>query len=439
MIKKGLLFISAFSFTMITSAMMENNSYANNLNNVKNVSWTIKNDQLGLEKDLSSDKFQFTDRTYIDVYTVQSGDTIKSILRKSQIDPIDIKEFVHNTKDSNKFFQLKIGQEILIERNQNNFLSKLSVNKDDLNTLQAKKDKEGKFLVVEKEKDFKIVKKYVAGTINSSLSSSARKAGLSSNQINQLVNIFSWDIDFKYDIKKGDTFSLVYEQKIVDDKVIGAGKIVGAEFNLSNIKYSAFLYKNNNVEKYYNDKGESLEKAFIRNPIDFARVSSKFNSGRIHPIFKKIRPHNGTDYSAKIGTPIKTTGDGLVEFVGKQNGYGNVIIVNHGRGYTTLYAHMNGFQKGISKGTKVSQGQVIGYVGMTGYSTGPHLHYEFKINGIAKNSLSVDLPIAQPLNNKKLNEFKTLVATLNKNMHVAKNNYIENTNYQLAQKTDYFE
>lgn len=439
MIKKGLLFISAFSFTMITSAMMENNSYANNLNNVKNVSWTIKNDQLGLEKDLSSDKFQFTDRTYRDVYTVQSGDTIKSILRKSQIDPIDIKEFVHNTKDSNKFFQLKIGQEILIERNQNNFLSKLSVNKDDLNTLQAKKDKEGKFLVVEKEKDFKIVKKYVAGTINSSLSSSARKAGLSSNQINQLVNIFSWDIDFKYDIKKGDTFSLVYEQKIVDDKVIGAGKIVGAEFNLSNIKYSAFLYKNNNVEKYYNDKGESLEKAFIRNPIDFARVSSKFNSGRIHPIFKKIRPHNGTDYSAKIGTPIKTTGDGLVEFVGKQNGYGNVIIVNHGRGYTTLYAHMNGFQKGISKGTKVSQGQVIGYVGMTGYSTGPHLHYEFKINGIAKNSLSVDLPIAQPLNNKKLNEFKTLVATLNTNMHVAKNNYIENTNYQLAQKTDYFE
>ena len=439
MIKKGLLFISAFSFTMITSAMMENNSYANNLNNVKNVSWTIKNDQLGLEKDLSSDKFQSTDRTYIDVYTVQSGDTIKSILRKSQIDPIDIKEFVHNTKDSNKFFQLKIGQEILIERNQNNFLSKLSVNKDDLNTLQAKKDKEGKFLVVEKEKDFKIVKKYVAGTINSSLSSSARKAGLSSNQINQLVNIFSWDIDFKYDIKKGDTFSLVYEQKIVDDKVIGAGKIVGAEFNLSNIKYSAFLYKNNNVEKYYNDKGESLEKAFIRNPIDFARVSSKFNSGRIHPIFKKIRPHNGTDYSAKIGTPIKTTGDGLVEFVGKQNGYGNVIIVNHGRGYTTLYAHMNGFQKGISKGTKVSQGQVIGYVGMTGYSTGPHLHYEFKINGIAKNSLSVDLPIAQPLNNKKLNEFKTLVATLNTNMHVAKNNYIENTNYQLAQKTDYFE
>lgn len=439
MIKKGLLFISAFSFTMITSAMMENNSYANNLNNVKNVSWTIKNEQLGLEKDLSSDKFQFTDRTYRDIYTVQSGDTIKSILRKSQIDPIDIREFVHNTKDSNKFFQLKIGQEIVIERNQNNFLSKLSINKDDLNTLQAKKDKEGKFLVVEKEKDFKIVKKYVAGTINSSLSSSAKKVGLSSNQINQLVNIFSWDIDFKYDIKKGDTFALVYEQKIVDEKAIGSGKIIGAEFNLSDKKYSAFLYKNNNVEKYYNDKGESLEKAFIRNPIDFARVSSTFNPGRIHPIFKKIRPHNGTDYAAKIGTPIKTTGDGIVDFIGKQNGYGNVIIVNHGRGYTTLYAHMNGFQKGLKKGHKVSQGQVIGYVGMTGYSTGPHLHYEFKINGIAKNSLSVDLPIAQPLNNKSLNEFKTLVATLNTNMHVAKNNYIENNNYQLAQKTDYFE
>jgi murein DD-endopeptidase MepM/ murein hydrolase activator NlpD len=439
MIKKGILFISAFSFTMVANSIITQNTYANNMNNVKNVSWTIENDQLNLEKDLSSDKFHFRDRVYRDVYTVQSGDTIKSILRKSQIDPIDIKEFIHNTEGSNKFFDLKIGQEMTIERDQNNFLSKITINKDDLNILQAKKDTEGKFNVVEKEKDFKYMKKYVSGTINSSLSSAGRKAGLDSNQINQLVNIFSWDIDFKYDIQSGDTFSLVYEQKIVDDKVVGTGKILGAEFNLSGKKYSAYLFEKDGIKKYYNEKGESLEKAFIRNPIDFARISSTFNPKRVHPIFKKIRPHNGTDYSAKIGTPIKTTGDGFIEFIGTQNGYGNVIIVNHGQGYSTLYAHMNGFKKGLKKGSKVSQSDVIGYVGMTGYSTGPHLHYEFKINGIAKNSLSVDLPIAQPLNKKDLSTFKQSVAYLNTNMQMTKNNQVETNNYQVAQNEEYFE
>lgn len=438
MVKKGIIFISAFSFTMITTAMLENKSYANNLNSVKNVSWIIKNEQLNLEKDLSEDTFVFNDRIYKDLYVVQSGDTIKSILRKSQIEPSDIKEFVHNTKDSEKFFKISIGQEISIERDQSNYLSKISIEKDSLTTLQAVK-KDGTFLITEKEKDFKIVNKYVVGTIKSSLNNSAKKEGLSTNQTNQLVNIFSWDIDFKYDIKVGDTYSVIFEQKVTDDKVIGTGKIIAAEFNLSGKKYSAYLYNKDGVDKYYNENGESLAKAFIRNPIDFARISSTFNPGRVHPIFKKIRPHNGTDYAAKIGTPIKNTGDGNIEFIGVRKGYGNVIIVNHGKGYTTLYAHMKGFKAGLKNGSKVSQGEVIGYVGMTGYSTGPHLHYEFKINGIAKNSLSVDLPIAQPLNVKDMNKFKTQVAYLSSNVKNHKISYNENVRYEVAQRTDYFE
>lgn len=438
MVKKGLLFFSAFSFTMITTAILENNSYASNVNNVKSVSWIIKNEQLDLEKDLSEDRFIFNDRKYKDIYTVQSGDTIKSILRKSQIEAIDIKDFIHNTKDSEKFFKIKVGQEILIERDQNNFLSKISIDKDPLNVLKAEKI-DGSFVVTESEKEFKIVNKYVTGKIHSSLSNAAKKQGLSTNQINKLVNIFSWDIDFKYDIKSGDSFSVIFEQKVTEDEVIGTGKIIGAEFNLSGKKYNAFLYNTNGVDKYYNSNGESLAKAFIRNPIDFARVSSTFNNGRIHPIFKKIRAHKGTDYAASIGTPIKTTGDGSISFIGKKTGYGNVIIVDHGKGYTTLYAHMKGFKKGLKLGSKVNQSDVIGYVGMTGYTTGPHLHYEFKINGIAKNSLSVDLPIAQPLNVKDLNKFKTQVAYLNSNIKSYNSNYNDNKTYEVAQRIDYFE
>lgn len=438
MVKKCILFTTAFSFTMITTAILDNNSYASNLNNVKNISWVIENQQQNLDNNSTEEPIIFKDRIYKNLYVVKSGDTIKGILRKTQIDPSDIREFVHNTKESSKFFKIMIGQEILIERDQNNYLKRISIDKGPLNTLEAIK-KEGNFIVTEKEKDFEIVNKYVTGTIKSNLNSSAKKEGLTVSQVNKLVDIFAWDIDFKYDIKVGDSYSVIFEQKIAEDKIIGSGKIIGAEFELSGKKYNAFLHSNNGVDKYYNENGESLAKAFIRNPIEFARISSKFNPGRVHPIFKKIRPHNGTDYAAKIGTPIKNTGDGNIEFIGVKKGYGNVIVVNHGRGYTTLYAHMKGFKKGLKKGGKVSQGEIIGYVGMTGYTTGPHLHYEFKINGVPKNSLSVDLPIAKPLDPKELNKFKSQVAYLSSNINNYKNNYGDITTYQLAQKTDHFE
>jgi len=432
MIKKGIIFVGAFSFTMFLTTILENQTYASTLNTIKTVNWSGDNNQNQLDKELINSKTSFTERKYSDTYSINQGDTIKSILRKSQIDPIDINNFMYKTKDADKFFNLKTGQEVTVERDQNNALSKLLVNNGTAYILQAKKKQTGEFEISEKERDYKIVRRYVAGKIDTSLIESAKKVGLSTAQVNQLTNIFTWDIDFKYDIKQGDTFSAVFEQKVLDNKIIGTGDIIGAEFVVSGKKFTAYLNEEKGVKKYYAEDGSSLQKAFLRNPIEVAKVSSQFNNGRLHPIFKKIKAHMGTDYAAAPGTPINTTGDGVVEFVGKQSGYGNVVIIDHGRGYSTLYAHMKGFKKGLSQGMKVSQGDILGFVGSTGYATGPHLHYEFKINGIAQNSLTVDLPTSQSLPKVAMVKFNKEVATIAMNMKLIKGDIIQTDGHVVA-------
>lgn len=441
MIKKGFLFLTAFSFTMgVTTFVNEPSAYASSLTPVKNISWTIQNDQINLEQSLIDENIYLPDRKYSDSYTIKSGDTIKNLLRKSQINPIDIKELVYNTKNTDELFSLNVGQKVQIERDQNNFLSRIIVEKDELNTLQAiKREKEGVFDIVKKQREYEIERKYASGKISSSLSLAGRKAGLSSNQIHKLTEIFAWDIDFKYDLKEGDTFSVMYEEKVVDDKVIGTGDIIAAKFSLSGQDYTAFLYDDNGNKKYYDLEGNSLEKAFLRNPIDFARISSTFSKGRLHPIFNKIRAHKGTDYAARTGTPIKTVGDGVVKFIGKMNGYGNVVIVDHGMSYTTLYAHMNNFKKGLKKGERVSQGNVIGYVGSTGYATGPHLHYEFRINNEPKNSLTVKLPNSKPIDSKNIAQFKSEVSQLALNMDTNHKLAMKTKEFSVARSADYFE
>lgn len=438
MIKKGIIFVGAFSFTMFLTTMLDTQTYASTLSSTKNVSWIVNNDQLKQNKEQVTGQKNNFNRKYSDNYTVEAGDTIKGLLRKSQIDSNDINQFVYKTKDAKKFFDLKVGQEITIERDQSNQLLRVLVSNDNYKTLQVKKDTKGVFQISETEKDYKLVKRYVAGKINSSLSQSAKKVGLSSSQVNQLTNIFAWDIDFKYDLKQGDTFSAVFEQKVIDDKIVGTGDMVAAEFNLRGKKYTAYLHEMNGQKKYYTEDGQSLQKAFLRNPIDFARISSKFSGTRLHPVFKKIKSHKGTDYAAATGTPIKNTGDGVVTFVGQQNGYGNVVMIDHGRGYSTVYAHMSKFKQGVKVGSKVNQGDVVGFVGSTGYATGPHLHYEFKINGIAQNSLTVDLPTAQPLNKAQMAQFKNEVRTVAINMNMIKGATFAQAekNIILAQKTD---
>lgn len=235
----------------------------------------------------------------------------------------------------------------------------------------------------------------------------ASNAGLDDSLAMELAFIFGWDIDFAQDIRKGDRFSVIYEEIFRHGEKIGNGDIVAAEFVNQGRKLQAFRYTSpDGSSQFFSADGKAMRKAFLRTPVDFARISSHFNLGRRHPILNRIRAHKGVDYAAATGTPIKAAGNGKVEFKGRKGGYGNTVIIKHGSSYSTLYAHMSRFGRGIHNGSRVQQGQIIGYVGSSGLATGPHLHYEFRVNGSHVNPLTVKLPAADPLPQKYKEDFR---------------------------------
>ncbi len=252
-----------------------------------------------------------------------------------------------------------------------------------------------------------------AGIITDSLFADGRRANLSGRLIMSFADIFGYDIDFAQDLHAGDQFSVVYEQLYKGGKKLRDGDILAAEFVSQGQRYRAvrFTAPDGNTA-YYTPSGQSLRKAFIRTPVDFARISSPFNLRRLHPILHTIRAHKGVDYGAGTGTPIKATGDGKLSFYGNKNGYGRVAMINHGAGVETLYAHLSRFRSGLSVGSRVRQGQVIGYVGKSGLATAPHLHYEFRINGIHKNPVTVPLPRANPVSSRHMAAFRAQSSTL---------------------------
>ena len=236
------------------------------------------------------------------------------------------------------------------------------------------------------------------GTIESSLVGSGKKAGLSSSLVMKLVDIFAYDIDFAQDIREGDTFKVIFEEYYAKGEKLSVGTILAAEFTNRGRKYKALRFTDSKGRaRYYTPEGKSLRKAFLRTPVESSHVSSHFNLRRKHPILNTIRAHKGVDYAAPKGTPIKAASDGKITFRGTQNGYGKTIILQHGRTYSTLYGHLSRYKKGQKIKQWVRQGEIIGYVGSTGRATGPHLHYEFRVNGTHKNPLTVKLPPASPI------------------------------------------
>ena len=249
-------------------------------------------------------------------------------------------------------------------------------------------------------------------TIDSSLFQAAGAADISDTVALKLANVFAWDIDFVLDIREGDRFTAVYEQVFQNGKYLRDGEVLAAEFVNNGKVYRAVRFVTDGHAGYYTPAGAAMRKAFLRAPLEFTRVSSAFNPHRHHPILNLIRGHMGTDYAAPIGTPVHAAGDGHVSFAGQRGGYGNAIVLTPGANVSTLYGHMSRFARNMHVGTRVQQGEVIGYVGMTGLATGPHLHYEYLTGGVHRNPQTVQLPGAEPLRAQDLQRFRDMAAPL---------------------------
>ncbi len=341
--------------------------------------------------------------------TVASGDSLALIFERLGLTPQELHQLTHTSEDAEQLTSIKPGESLRIRLDHQDRLQELVYKPNLIETLHFTTSEEG-FESRTETKELKQRRGYRSGIIEDSFYLSAKKAGLSDGLIMDLATIFGWDIDFALEIRKGDSFSVVYEEDFVDEFVegnrYGNGRIIAAEFSNKGRVYRAIRYdKDDGDYGYYSPDGRSMRKAFLRAPVDFRRISSRFSKERYHPVLGKKRPHRGVDYAAATGTPIKAAGDGRVIFRGKKSGYGNTVIIKHGSKYSTLYGHMSRFQKSVKQGSKVRQGETIGYVGQTGLATGPHLHYEFRINGVHKNPLTVELPASEPIEKKYRADF----------------------------------
>ena len=343
-------------------------------------------------------------------YTVESNDNLSSIFIKAGLSHTDVYYVNHATTEQKTFSKLQPGQKFsfLI---RDNFLIKVKYFISPLKSILLSRLDKTSYNLETLERTPVIVEKRIEGVINSSLSNDANNAGLSSNLTHKFADIFAWDVDFSQDIQPGDKFKAVYEEKTIDGSKIADGNIIAGQFDTGGKQLIGIFYKDSEgSEGFYTPQGTSMRKAFLRMPVDFARISSKFNPKRRHPIYNTIRAHNGVDYAAKTGTPIKASGNGKITHIGRKGGYGRTIIIKHGESIDTLYAHMSAYNKNLKVGSRVSQGDTIGYIGSSGAATGPHLHYEFRVNGIHKNPLTVKLPKALPLKEEELEKFKVVAA-----------------------------
>ncbi|REG83030.1 M23 family metallopeptidase [Marinomonas pollencensis] len=336
---------------------------------------------------------------------IKEGDSLSKVLSRYQVSANDIYKVSNADKKQKSLLRMRPGQHLEFSIKQpSGTLQDITLVINRLQSIHFKRS-ESQFDRAEINRTPDISQTYKEAVIHNSLFVDGMNAKIDQPLLIELANIFGWDIDFALDIRKGDRFSLLYEEKSLDGEKIGNGNILAAQFINNGRTFQAIRYETKKGANYYTPDGLAMRKAFIRTPVDFTRISSKFNPNRLHPIFKTSRPHRGVDYAAASGTPVKAAGDGKVSFAGKQNGYGNVVIINHGKGYQTLYAHLRGFARGMRKGKRVKQGNVIAYVGQTGWATGPHLHYEFRVNGVHKNPVTVKLPNDDPMPKAELKKY----------------------------------
>ena len=336
---------------------------------------------------------------------IKRGDTFYSTLVGFGVPPTLINTIAKD-KDLKEFIKLRINDEMYISKSENNLLVKRFDEDFYIDVLTITN---GEYDFDKKRDNLERIVQFREFNITESLYASGKKAQVPNSVLGDLIYIFGWDIDYAYDIRNGDEVKILYEDIYSNGRLVSHGDILAAEFINKGEELFVIRFTQKGRKDYYTTDSSNIRKAFLRTPIEFARISSHYNPNRKHPILNTIKAHKGTDYAARTGTAVKVTGDGVVKEAKFSNSYGNYIDVMHYNKYMTRYAHLNGFAKGIRKGAKVEQGQTIGYVGSTGLATGPHLHYEFHINGRHTDPVKVEPPNAQSINSYNKKYFDKLV------------------------------
>ena len=349
------------------------------------------------------------------VLNVSSGDTMEKLFRKNNLSVGQLMSIAGLDEAKARFRRIKPGDVFEVTHDNGQVISLYS-QLDLTSALQIDKLGDG-FAAKIVDRPIEIRKRMAHGVIDTSLFESAATADLSDKVIMNVAGIFAWDIDFVLDIRQGDDYYVQFEEIWQDGEYVSDGEIIAAEFNNNGRKIQAIRFVDDNEHSdYFTPAGDSVRKAFIRAPVDFTRISSNFNPNRKHPILNKIRAHRGVDYAAPRGTPIKASGDGKVIFRGTKSGYGKTVILQHGGNITTLYAHMSSYVLKVGVGSRVKQGQAIGFVGKTGLATANHLHYEYRLNGVHRNPRTVDLPDAEPIDEQYREKFMAVAEPILKEL-----------------------
>jgi murein DD-endopeptidase MepM/ murein hydrolase activator NlpD len=340
---------------------------------------------------------------------VLTSDTVGALLGRLGVEDRGAIDFIRSNPIAAEFGrQLRPGKTVSATTGPDGTLQRLlfPLNGND-QYLVLERDTAGSLVARSEKIATETTVSYKGGEIHSSLFAAADAAEIPDAVAVQLAEIFGGDIDFHRDLQKGDRFFVAYETIRARGQTLRSGRILAAEFEHGGRRLQAIQFVGADGQSgYYDQNGKSLRKAFLRSPLEFSRVTSGFTGSRFHPVLKEWRAHRGVDYGAPIGTRVRATSDGVVEFVGRQNGYGNLIVLRHNGSYSTAYGHLNGFVSGLRRGMRVAQGELIGYVGRTGLASGPHLHYEFRINNQQVNPLAVALPDARPLDRSALAQFR---------------------------------
>ena len=351
-------------------------------------------------------------KTY-QIHEVEDGENLSIIFENFGV-PLNTAYKIFRLDSKNIVTNIKPGEKMRFEYSGEN-LTSIEIIKDRINSILISLNPEIVFKNI--TKSIELVESYKGGTIQSSFYEAALDADIPEAIIMDFAYIYGWDVDFVFDIREGDEFHVIYETPYSEGEKVKNGDIVLAKFiNKGKTYYANRFFTSKSKKEYFDEEGNNMQKAFLRAPLDFAYISSHFNPNRMHPVLHKIRAHNGVDYAAKRGSPIRTTGDGVVSFVGQRNGCGKEIVIKHSNEYSTRYCHLENFSKGLKKGKKVLQGETIGFVGSSGLATGPHLHYEFKIGDKRIDPIKVKLPSAEPVPQNLKLSFDTLLNNNKKSM-----------------------